>query len=66
MRGNKSRSLQSEKGTILKNESKKREFLDRCEADVSKVFEKRQAEETRAYNKQKDFVIRWPWWNVRI
>lgn len=56
----KNRKLQDEEGIILEDENKKREFLDRCEAAVSKVFEKRQLEEAEAYNKYKGFVIRWP------
>ena len=53
------RKLQDEEGIILENESQKKEFLDKCEETVSKVFKERQAEEIKAFNKQKDFVLRW-------
>ncbi len=59
MSKNQNRKLQDEEGVILTDEDKKREFLDRCEATASKLFEKRRIEENKAYHKHKNFVIRW-------
>lgn len=58
MTENQNSGSQSRNGTVLRL-NKRKEFLDECEKTVSKVFKDMQTEETKAYNKQKGFVIRW-------
>jgi hypothetical protein len=60
MANNRSYGLRNNADAFRKSDRERAEFLEKYDKAVSKAFKKRQAEEIKAYDKHKGFVIRWP------